>query len=301
MIAKKLKSSRKFRVFLIALLLSAFLWFINHLTREFNVNVNIDLHVKNIPEYYHTANFPDTSLQIEISGSGFGLIRYYLKDKTIVDLDFNQFSQQDAEDKHIFYIQKVDIVSAIQKELPGSITIREFDYSNISYSLTAYPTKKIPVITNLSYSCAEGYMVLGDILINPDSVLLEGPSKTIQTIDSILCAPVSLDNLEDTTKINVKLQMNEKDEWMFSRNTTDVVIPVTKVKRLTWTESFQTEVNGKLYSENIVFEAWVPVYVNKVQTRIRHKTSEKEIIFRPQLNTPSRLISFSPVSIPLDK
>lgn len=301
MIAKKLKSSRKFRAFLIALLLSAFLWFTSHLSGKFNVNISVDVHIKNIPEYYNTNHFPDTSLKLEISGSGFVLLRYYLKDKTIVELDFNHLKKLDSEDKHNFYIQKADLIKAIQNELPGNITITEFDYSNLLYSITSYPKKMVPVIAKVSYNCADGYMVLGKITLEPDSVILEGPSKTIRLIDSVLSIPVELKDLKDSTNINIKLQIKENDAWMFSQDNVNIHIPVTKVKRMVWTESFQTEVNGTVYQEEIRIEAWVPVYINDVKTRIKHRITDNEIMLTPEISTPCKVIGFSPSSISLIK
>ena len=300
MIAKKLKSSRKFRVFLIALLLSAFLWFINHLTNDFHVNVSIDVHIKNIPAYYQSNQFPDTTLQLEITGSGFGLIRYYLKDKLPIELDFSSFTKKDAEDKHIFALPKADLMTHLQREFPGNLQITEFDYEELSYSITSYPKKKIAVFPTLNYSCANGYMVLGQIKIIPDSVELEGPSKIIGVYDSLFTNLITLNNLTDSVNINAQLSILESDAWMFSSTSVDIQSPETQVKRIKWNEQFQVEIEGKVIKEDLVFEAWVPVYLNKVKTKIKHKIKDREIIITPQIISPARLISFSPSIIPLE-
>lgn len=299
MIAKKIKSSRKLRVFIITLLLSAFLWFINHLAGEFNVKVDIDVHITNIPAYYDSSHFSDSGFQINISGSGFALIRYHLKDQKTINIDFSQLKRQDAEDKHIFYVPKPVILESIQRELPSNISISEFDYSHISYSLTSYPKKKLPVYAKLDYQCADGYMVLGQVIILPDSILIEGPSKKISNIDSILAIHLFEEKLRDSVNISVPIEINDADAWMYSKTSVDIQIPVIKVKRLSWTDHFQAEIDGKVYVENIEMEAWVPEYTNKVKVKFRHKVKNNEIIITPQLNTQCRLIRFNPTRIPL--
>lgn len=299
MIAKKIKLSRKLRVFLITLLLSAFLWFINHLSGEFKVNVDVDVHLTNIPSYYNSQFFPDTCLQLEITGSGFGLIRYYLKDSAVVNLDFNQLTKQEAEDQHIFNAGKNYLIETIQKVLPGNIKISNFDYNQLQYSVTSYPSKNVAIYSDLEYDCAYRYMVLEPIQITPDSVHIEGSSKIINKIDSVFTAPVILKNLNDSVNLKAKLLIEEEDKWMFSTTEVQIIIPVVKVKRLKWIEHFKTDIEGKIIDKNIEMEAWVPENTNSVKIKFRYKIKNDEIILTPQVQSNLKLINYSPRVIPI--
>lgn len=179
MIVPKIKTKRKFRVFFIALLLSSLLWFINHLSGEFTVSVNIEVRTLNIPESVSKENFPDTSIQIDIKGSGFSLIRYSLKKNTNISLEFSQFKIQSAEDKLIYYTEKSDLVSKIEDNIPKSLSIINIDNDILAYSVISYPKKKIPVSLQVQFSSDNNYLILGKVKIIPDSIDISGPQQEI--------------------------------------------------------------------------------------------------------------------------
>ena len=298
MIIPKIKTKRKVRVFFIALLLSFFLWFINHLSGEFTVNVNIKVHTLNAPESFSKENFPDTSIQIEIKGSGFSLIRYSLKKNTIISLEFDQFKIQSAEDKLIYYIEKSELISKIQDNIPKSLSIINIDNDILAYSVISYPKKKIPVSLQLDFSCDNNYLVLGKIKIKPDSIIISGPQQEIDIIDSILSKKIQLLKLQDSVEIDVPLILHSSN-CKYSKDKIKLFIPVTKVKKHIFIQEFSQEIEGVLYKKNIEIQAWIPEYMNELPISIQHRIKNKEIRLNIKTKTAARLISISPKSIPL--
>jgi YbbR-like protein. len=92
--------------------------------------------------------------------------------------------------------------------LPSSykLTFVEVIYPNrIKISLDEIMEKTVPINSNLLISLADGYTQVGEIKLNPDSVIIVGPKAELNDINKVYTINDTLYDLSYATKSNIDL------------------------------------------------------------------------------------------------
>ena len=72
-----------------------------------------------------------------------------------------------------------------------------FDYLKI---------KRIPVLPNVNINCQQQYMLVGKPYLDPDSVVISGPSYVLDTINAIYTKKIELDNVSEPIDKTITLE-----------------------------------------------------------------------------------------------
>jgi len=166
-----------YKVKLFSLLCAFFLWFYVVTDNTFDHTLSIPLRIKNKPEGWILKQSVPSKVRVEFKGVGKDLISLGYRDKRI-ELDLHQM--QGVEILPI----TTDMIMGIPEN--GTITpIRIVEPDSIEVSLDRFATKKIPLRSDITLIPMDGYMQVGDIALEPDSVLLSGPESLVRDIDAI--------------------------------------------------------------------------------------------------------------------
>ena len=123
-----MRLNRNIFVFLLCLIISAFLWFFTTINKEYTAFINLAVHFKNVPEQFNIGNNNESSFKLQVDGHGYDLFKNRLKNHNNSKfIDFNDQRLQNAvrEDirKHTTYILSNDIKSIFSDLVDDNIHI----------------------------------------------------------------------------------------------------------------------------------------------------------------------------------
>lgn len=156
-------------VFIGAYIMAVSLWFIVNLSGSFNITINIPVEPGNLPpDMALTEEFPEF-VQANISGDGWQLLNLYNDPPLVIvnieDREVNLFEQVR---QRLSYMQDIDVA----KVQPLILTM----------DMEPKVSKKVPVRVNTQLSFESRFGLVGDPVIQPDSITVTGAESKIREI-----------------------------------------------------------------------------------------------------------------------
>ncbi len=184
---KSLKKNRKIKVFLFFLVLSSIIWMLMELSKSFIAPVVFNVEYANLPKDKMVQKKPISEVELLIKAPGFMLLKYKLKTYKII-LNLKSISR----DKNAYYIlpnkQITDLNAQLSNEIEIISVLRDTIFVEIGNSIS----KKVPVIPNLDIQYKVGYNLVEKIKLKPDSIIISGSKKLIDSITGISTSPLKL-------------------------------------------------------------------------------------------------------------
>jgi len=202
-------SNRKVQVFLIFLVLSSLIWLLIELSKSYTASVNFKLEYNQIPKDKLFENKPVDEIKLAIKAPGFSLLKYKVRTKKI-SLNLNNLS---IEGDRYFLLPNQQL-SYLTSQLSGGVEVVEVFEDTIYLNLGRNISKKVKIKSNVDIAFKHGYNLVSDISIEPDSVLISGPKKLIDSIVQIETVSKSLVDISENQAVNVGLvfPLNENFE-----------------------------------------------------------------------------------------
>jgi len=209
----KLKTNHKIKVFMVFLLLSAIYWFFITLSENYRYLAEFDLNYKNIPDKLVYQDIPTTKLKVQIKASGFTILNHKLNPKSL-DIDISKFIQKNK--LSYFYLPNTQI-PVLQQQF-GKTELIRFTNDSLFISLGTLKSKIIPIKSNLKLIFKPGYKLTQTLVLEPDSILVKGPEKFIDSITQINTIDYELDEISKSfsQKIALQIPATNTDKYTFS-------------------------------------------------------------------------------------
>lgn len=199
----KVGKNSKVKSFLLFLLLATLFWFLAKFSKEYTATVSAKLNYTNIPANMLLADDNENEVSFDLFANGFEFLFFKLKQPT-VDVPVSKYYENGSQSTTII---SEDFSRLIQVELNNKNDLHNLSIDTLSIKLNAIITKKVLVKPMVAISFKEGFKQLGAVRTKPDSIMLSGPAKTLDTISFIETIPV---NVEDAEKeINLTLTINK--------------------------------------------------------------------------------------------
>ncbi|MDG1398794.1 MAG: YbbR-like domain-containing protein [Polaribacter sp.] len=177
-----MKTSKKIpKTFFSFLTISALIWLLITFSKEYTTVITFPVNYKNIAQNQLLQEAPVKEIDITVKATGFKITGAKIRNKTI-QLDASQLNRK-HKDK--FYILPNNQKNKIQNQLLSGIDIKEVGIDTIFLNLGLLTSKNVALQPNLDINYHVGYDLLGDISIEPDSILISGPKSTVDTIKYI--------------------------------------------------------------------------------------------------------------------
>ena len=178
---------RHVKVKIFAVLIAFFLWFYVVTDNTFVHTVSIPLFVINkSPDKVLTRPVPQYA-SVEVRGSGKDIIRLLYSNKKI-DLDIGGVSATRTFPLDLDMIVGIPANSGIE---PLNIVSPK----EVSIELDQFISKKVPVVSNFYLEPLAGYIQVGPVKLDPDSVVVSGPEAQVETVASVSTDSVSYDKI----------------------------------------------------------------------------------------------------------
>jgi len=215
----KLKTNPKVKVFIVFLFLSALFWFFATLSEKYTYLTDFNLSYKNIPNNLVYQEIPETTIKAQIKASGFKILSHKLKAKSL-DIDVSKYIKKNNFD--YFYLPNAQL-PILQQQFQETELI-QFTKDSIFIALGTLISKKVPVESKLKLQFTPGYKLTQQLSIEPDSILVKGPEKFIDSIERIQTQSIDLVDINENFSQKLVLELPPLNSDAISFETKEVVV-----------------------------------------------------------------------------
>lgn len=199
-----LKNNRKFKIFLFFLILTSIIWLLIALSKTYTTTALFKIEYENLPINKVLQNTPISEVELAINAPGFTLLRYKIKKhKIILDLKNLKSSKQ-----RNFLLPNFQLTS-LNKQMVGETTVKGILKDTIFLDLGRNISKKIAIYPDIDVKFKLGYNFIEDLKITPDSIVIVGPEKQLDSINEISTIPFKFTDVYETIEAELKLVLPE--------------------------------------------------------------------------------------------
>ncbi len=244
-------------LFLICLILAGIFWLLNALTKDFKHQVLVKMDYQNFPKEMVATNRLVEDLKVDVIGEGFQLLQLnFTNQKIPVSIDFEQLGNEGK-------ISSSDFIDQISAGLQG-IKISNVFPEEIEYKFEARESKFVPLLLDAEISTAPSYFVKGNPQLEPNEVLVTGPSSLISSILFWETVNLEVEELQSSESGKLELKPTESDLVSIEPNECSYKIEIDQ-----WTEkSFELNIeaanlpdstNAYLYPQKAMLKIQIPI------------------------------------------
>jgi hypothetical protein len=238
-----LKKDNRPVVFIICVFIASALWLAGNLGKKYETTVSVPIQYTNLPKNKVLINQPSSKVSLMVEGHGFTLLRHKIQ-LTINPINFNvnlfTSNMMEINESTTYTLDLKKYIPQISKQISADITIIDILPETIEFNFDQIVTQKKAVTHNFDIVFQNHYFLSAPIKFTPDSVLLTGPFKVVDTIQNIITRKLEFKGLNaPVRKRNVRLEDISHVEMQPTR--VNVEIPV----------SLYTEYNAEVPIEKI--------------------------------------------------
>ncbi|RKY78997.1 hypothetical protein DRQ07_06910 [candidate division KSB1 bacterium] len=200
---------KNFQVKLFSLLIAFFLWLYVVTDNYFIYKVKIPLILSNKPQNKVLLNPVPSDVSIEVKGTGKDILRFlYANKKIVINIKNLENSAQ--------YRLSVDMIKGIP-ENSGIRPIRIINPKKINVQVDEFFVKKVPVVPDIHLKPMDGYIQVGDVCLEPDSIIISGPRSKVKSLKMVVTDSVFYSKIIKDFKGEVELINPDKGAIEISR------------------------------------------------------------------------------------
>ena len=137
---------------------------------------------------------------MDLSSNGYKMLLYALKD-AVVELDITEYY---IAGNNEIIISQTELAGIVKRQL-GVTSVENVSLSPLKIQLDKSVQKKVGVVFKGALNFKDGFKSLKGIELEPDTILLNGPSEIIAEIDTVYTSNFSRKNIEESISENLAL------------------------------------------------------------------------------------------------
>ena len=198
---ESLKNNRKVRVFLLFLMLSFLFWILIKLSKNYIADVQFDLVYIEAPNNKLLQNNSDKKITLTLNTLGFKLLSYSLKRK---ELNYSLTNLHRIKGTEYYSITEPEI-NYLQAQLPAEVVVLKAKPDTLYFDLGIKKSKKVKIIPDVKLEFKPGFNLMKKYTINPEFVTISGPSKFIDSIESVQTELLELQEVATSFDVAINL------------------------------------------------------------------------------------------------
>ncbi|MEA3448334.1 MAG: YbbR-like domain-containing protein [Bacteroidota bacterium] len=209
---KKIRFNRNTLIFGLFLAISALLWLLNALNKEYSHVIQYPVKFTNVPANIGLDEGIPSKIGVEIYGHGYDILSYKIDHaKTPIIVNMEKTIPKKYSDDH-YYILAKNMLPYAKKLIKGNVEAVNIHPDTLHLYVTKTICKNLPVQSKISYSVAQQYMISSGPHFSPDTVKVKGPTHIIRKLQHIQTAAIDYGKLNANTNRYVPLQAPENVE-----------------------------------------------------------------------------------------
>ncbi len=211
---------RRLSVFLTCVGLAVVAWIFTTLSSPLPYTVNEVLSFKNAPQKKAFHSLQADSLKVTIQGTGWQMLFSQMKPESkpiVVDL---------AQLENRNYVVLSTQLKQINAARDANQQIVTIDPDTLYFDFSNRLTKRVPVKAMLSINYQKQFALSGNVVVNPDYVIVSGPTDRLKNITEWKTDSIKADKVNETINARVNLQSIREGNLSILPKTVQVTIPV---------------------------------------------------------------------------
>ncbi|MGI9551522.1 MAG: hypothetical protein ACR2MT_10010 [Aurantibacter sp.] len=207
---------RKVKVFILFLLASALIWFLNNLSNTYSAKTTFELNFVNSNKDLLLTKAYTDKVDVKLQTMGFQFLGFNFKKKAIT-LDLAKV----VKDGEKYFLPPEEYRNQIEKQLSSSMLLLEMDSDTLGFDFLEMASKKVPVESSIKVNLAHNYLLEGALQIEPPTIAVTGPKDEIDTI--VVARTVKLELPETTEDFSEKVELFKSPELKYTSYATNLV------------------------------------------------------------------------------
>jgi len=239
------------------LVLSFIFWYLNSLEKDIEYEMKYPVRYVNLPEDRVLANDLPAKLDLYLKGPGYSILKIKLAgNKTPVDLDMSSISYRRVPGSRTlsYYVVTSGLIPKLKNQLRAQCDITSIRPDTLFFSFDRIVSKEVAIVPDVEVVTERQYLVKGKITAEPDSVIVTGPRRMVDTLKTIRTKFRRFRGVSET--ITKSVPVDVPDDFSVPVRKVMVTIPVEQ-----FTEAeFQTRVrilnspdtiNVRIFPDNV--------------------------------------------------
>ena len=188
---------RRITILSISFIFSVFIWLYINLSQNYVIDLSVPLNVKLSTRQALGSELP-ASIDITVKGRGWDLISLRLSKNPSYNLDLTNYKR----DTKLSTLQEMRNLLNI----PNTISVINIFPDTLEITFDNLTEKMVKVKNNITVIPKEGYVVIGNPRITPDSLRITGATSVLSRIKYLPTEYAMLDNINSNITKTVKIK-----------------------------------------------------------------------------------------------
>lgn len=218
-------------MFSVFLLISATIWLLNALSKNYTSDIEYPLVYTDFPEDKVFVGELPGHLDLQINSHGYALLRYKLFKKPVpISFHVSAFNLSRGLDSSSAYILTRYLKDQISRQLPSELQLLEIKPDTLHFRFADRVTRKLKIKPDFNYSIVKQFTIKDGIRLTPDSVEVTGPDLILDTLDFILTERLDLGEL--TKNYEDRVRLSRKAELTYDVSRVECIIELERFTEL---------------------------------------------------------------------
>ena len=207
MTGQKLESRKRILLFSVFLLISAAIWFLNALGKNYTSVIEYPMRYSDFPEDKVFVGELPENLDLQINAHGYALLRYKMFRKPVpISFNVSAFNYSRGLDSSSTYILTRYLRDQISRQLPGELTLLEIKPDTLHFRFADKVSRRVRIEPDFTYTIVKQFTIKDNIILTPDSVEVTGPDLILDTLKYVLTEHQDLGELTRNFSDKVRLR-----------------------------------------------------------------------------------------------
>jgi hypothetical protein len=203
---QKLQNRKKILLFSVFLLISASIWLLNALSKNYTSVIEYPLVYTDFPENKVFVGEMPGQLDLQINAHGYALLRYKLfRNPVPISFNVSAFNLSRGQDSASAYILTRYLKDQISRQLPTELQLLEIFPDTLHFKFSGRVTRMVKIKPDFDFSVEKQFTIKDEILLTPDSVEVTGPDLILDTLSFVYTEKYQLGEL--TRNYSDKVQL----------------------------------------------------------------------------------------------
>jgi hypothetical protein len=228
---RKLQFRKKILMFSVFLIISASIWMLNALSKNYTSIIEYPLIYTDFPEDRVFVGEMPGHLDLEINAHGYALLRYKMFRKPVpISFKISAFNMNRRSDSSSAYILTRYLRDQISLQLPAEIHLLEIEPDTLHFQFTERISRRVKVRSDLNFTVDNQFVIMDEVRLTPDSVDLTGPDLILDTLSYVPTERMDLGLL--TRNFSDKVRLKKIPELEYSESRVDCSIELERFTEL---------------------------------------------------------------------
>ena len=211
--------SKKLNIFIASIVFSIILWASISLSDSYYTNIEVKLTLTNFIDGYTTGSNIPEKIKLRVRGQGWRLVSINVGPET----EFRVSVSRDSGQQNISLYNYLEA----NRWLLSDVDIINLSPDSLNFFVERTIIKKLPVVSGLNLDFKPGYDIASDIILQPESVIVQGPLSYLRSKNEIRTENKSLGILD--SKINTEVALEKLTGFEYSTNVIDVTLDIQRI------------------------------------------------------------------------